>query len=156
MRTRRSALVALLAIGALAATGVVSPVRAEPKKFEGRIAHPAADAAHKLADEFPCPAGGANGTSYAWIDLKGDYTYFKVSGPPHLWPGSTTPLQWADYDFDMYVYDAKCKQIGEGATPAGTEKTSTKKPARFVVIAYYFGVQPNAAYTLQVDNASIK
>lgn len=158
MRTRLSALVALVAIGVLAATGVVSPVRAaEPKKFEGHIAHAGAGVGHTLADEFACPdPGEPNGTTYAFIDLEGDYTHFKVSGPPHLWAPSTTPLQWGDYDFDMYVYDAKCKLIGEGATPAGTEKTSTKKPGRYVLIDYFFGVQPNAAFTLQVANAPIK
>ena len=158
MRTRLSALVALVAIGVLAATGVVSPVRADGvKKFEGHIAAPGAGVGHTLADEFSCPEPGTpNGSNYAFIDLEGDFTHFKVSGPPHLFVDPTGVVQWGDYDFDMYVYDAKCNMIGEGATPAGTEKTSTKKMGRFVVIDYFFGVQPNAAFTLEVANAPIK
>lgn len=147
-----------LAVAVMLGSGAASPVSAsEPKKFQGTIAAPSANGSHALAEEMACPGPGeANGTSYAFIDLKGDFTHFKVSGPPHLFAPSTTPLQWGDYDFDMYVLDAKCKQIGEGATPAGTERTSTKKNGRYVLIAYFFGIQPNAKYTLEVSNSPIK
>lgn len=160
MNARRIVLTvaSLVLFAVVAGSGVVSPVRAaEPKKFEGNIAAPAAGAGLTLAEEFACPdPGEPNGSSYAFIDLEGDYTYFKVSGPPHLFVDPTGVLQWGDYDFDMYIYDAKCKRIGDAATPAGTEKTDTKKPGRYVVIDYFFGVQPNAAYTLEVSNAPIK
>ena len=142
----------------MAVSGAASPVRAaEPKKFEGNILAPGANGASALAEEFACPdPGEPNGTNYAFVDLEGDYTYFKVSGPPYLWAPSTTPLQWGQYDFDMYIYDAKCKLIGEGATPAGVENTNTKKNGRFVLIVYFFGVQPNVPFTLEVANAPIK
>ncbi|MBW3536314.1 MAG: hypothetical protein KY395_00910, partial [Actinobacteria bacterium] len=136
MRTRLIALSALAGI-ALIASLVASPAQAAEKEFEGTLAAPAAGGGHSLADRTACPGPGpTDGTSYRWIDLEDGYTHFKVMGPQHLWAPSTTPLQWGDYDMDMYVYDDKCKLIGEGATPAGSEKTSTKRPARFVLIDY--------------------
>ena len=157
MRNRLALVVGILAL-CLVGVGLGAPAQAsDVKKFEGTIAAPGADAGHTLADEFICPAPGEpNGTFYAFIDLEGDYTHFKVSGPPHLFVDPTGVVQWGDYDFDMYVFDAKCNAIGEGATPSGTERTSTKKMGRYVLVVYYFGVQPNAAYTLEVANSKIK
>lgn len=156
MRTR-AAFVAILSLGVLLG-GTGLPARAEePRKIESTLIAPGAGVGHKIADETACPGtGAADGSNYRWIDLEGGYTHFKVMGPQYLWDPSTTPAQWGDYDMDMYVYDDKCKLIGEGATPNGAEKTSTKRPARFVLIDYFFGVQPNLKFTLVVANSPIK
>ena len=157
MRRGLSRLVALAAVSALV-LGSGLPAKAEdPKKFESTLAAPAGGGGHSLASELACPGpGAADGTSYRWIDLKGGYTHFKLTGPPHLFNQPAPVHDANDYDMDMFVFDDKCKQIGEGATPAGGEKTSTKRPARFVLVDYFLGVQPNLKFTLLVSNSPIK
>lgn len=157
MRTRKFLLAATLILGLVA--GLTSaPVKAEEVKvIESTVAAPGAGGGKAIAEELGCPGPGeADGTNYRWIDLEGGYTHFKVMGPQYLFDPATTPLQWGDYDMDMYVFDDKCKLIGEGATPSGVESTSTKRPARYVLIDYFFGVQPNLHFTLHASNSKIK
>lgn len=157
MRRRFSILTALVIVGFLAGSLGAPAQASEVAKFEAKIAAPGADLAHVTADEFACPKpGDGDGVFYKFIDLKADYTFFKVSGPRPLYTDPTGVLGWGDYDLDLFVYDAKCKEIGKGTTPSGTEKTDTKKPARYAIVHYFYGIHANLPITLQASNASIK
>ena len=156
MRSTTKLLSGLAAAGLLL-SGFNMPAQAAPKKFEAKLAFPGGDGAPVIREKTACPAAGqGDGTFYKFFDLKGDFTYFKVEGPKRLVtdPSGTTKL--GDYDIDMYVYDAKCKDMGAKNTEAGVESHNTKKPARYVVVHYYTGVHPNLPITLQVANEPIK
>jgi len=105
-----------------------------------------------------CPTGGPlDGTIFKFIDLKGNYTKFKASGPPVLFTQTvpanpaTSAIVVQDYDIDLYLLDAKCKRIDvTGANQGGaTEKQSTRKPARYAVIVYWDGHDANLPVTLE-------
>jgi len=156
MRSTTKLLSGLAAAGLLL-SGFNMPAQAAPKKFEAKLAFPGADGGLAIREKTACPAAGqGDGTFYKFFDLKGDFTHFKVEGPKRLVtdPSGTTKL--GDYDIDMYVYDAKCKEMGAHNTEAGVEAHSTKKPARYVVVHYYTGVHANLPITLQVANEKIK
>lgn len=157
MRNRNFFVAALLALGLVG--GLASaPAQAAPKKFEGHLAAPFADAAGVAADELACPeAGDGDGLFYKFFDLEGDYKNFKVSGPTHLFTDPTGgTLGWDSYDLDLYVFDAKCNPLPDANSGAGTEKLETKKPARYAIVHYYYGVIPDLPITLEVDNSPIK
>ena len=155
----RAVLIGLLFVAAVAA-GLSSPAQAAPEKIEGTIAFSAPigdamDGSHW--DQIMCPdAGPADGSFYKFIDLKGDYTNLKLEGPARLVtdPSGTTGI--GDYDLDIYVLDAKCKDLNHSNTSYPTEKFDGKKPARYVVVHYYIGPHPNLPFTLQAANERIK
>lgn len=156
MRNRISLTASLLTVFAFAAV-LAGPAQAAPTVFEGTLAFSGADAGPVLAGETVCPEpGDLDGTFYKFIDLKADYTFFKVEGPTRLVTDPSGATQAGDYDIDMYVYDAECNAVGEGITSGPTEKFDTKKPARYAVVHYYVGVHPNLPFTLQVANERIK
>lgn len=152
-----------VSVGATAlalAVGLAAPAPAEPsRKFEASIAAPAHDAGPELF-AGACPEGGDfNGMTYAFFDLEGEYKHFKSYGPAHLFnePGPAYH-DVNDYDIDMYAFDAKCKEVTpSGANgPAGTERFETKRPARYVVLAYWSGIHPDLPVTLEVSHTKIK
>ena len=147
--------------GLLLAVAVASPlVGAAPAKFESTIAAPAHDAGPELFADA-CPKGNdLEGVSYALFDLKADYTNFKSYGPKHLInepdpAGAYHDIN--DYDIDMYAFDAKCRDITpSGANgPAGTEKFVTKRPARYIVLAYWSGIHADLPVTVEAANTKI-
>jgi hypothetical protein len=159
----RAGLVALaVALLSLGAAGHAPGASANPvKKFEAKLAFPALDAAPLAAEEMVCPGpGSADGTFYKFFDLKGDFKNFKVSGPKHLVnePSPVGIHAINDYDIDLYVFDAKCKDItpDKAAPDAGTEVIETKRPARFALVTYWSGIHPNLPITLEAANSKLK
>ena len=154
MRNRLSLLIGLIAVGVLAA-GLGSPAKAAEGKFEGVIAAPTPAPGTEYAD-LACgdPAGGPlNGVNYAWIDLEADYTKFDLTGPMRLFEDPAGGTGIGDYDFDLYLYDAKCTDITTHTNgPEAFVKTSTKRPARFAMIIYWTGIYPAQPYVLQASN----
>lgn len=142
----------------LLAGGLAVPAQAAPTVFEDTLAFSApVDVAAEVLPELVCPEpGDLDGTFYKFIDLEGDYTHFKLEGPPRLFTDPSGQTQIGDYDLDIYVYDADCNQVGEGITSGATEKFDIKKPARYAVVHYYVGIHPDLPFTLQVDNERIK
>ena len=167
MRFRTLAL-GITAVGLLA-VGTAAPSPAAPvKKFEATIAAPApvvsnATAGHYLTDKARqvCPSPGAgNGKIYAFFELKEDFKFFFVSGPksninqpsPGVFSGTVQ-----DYDLDLYVFDAKCKELTvEGSINGanGIGDGTAKKPARYAAVAYFSG-PPNLKVTLEASNTKI-
>ena len=157
MRNRFAVLVGVVAIGLLA-VGVGSAAKAaEVTKFEGTIAVPGAGADSAVITA--CPGGGeANGSTYYFFELKADFTFFKVSGPPHLVnePNPVGVHAINDYDLDLFVFDAKCKQLPDANSDAGVERLDVKKPARYALVQYFSGVIPELPITLEASNSKIK
>lgn len=156
MRTRLTVLSALLGIALISSLVAVPAQAEEPKVFEANILAPAGGAE---VGHVGCPDGGpANGSTYVFIDLEGDFTFFKASGPAHLVnePSPVGVHDINDYDIDLFVFDAKCKQLPDANGPAGTEKLDTKRPARYALISYWSGVIPNLPITLEASNSRIK
>lgn len=153
----RVALTGLLIFAALGA-GLTTPAQAAPFVFEGTLAFSGPlDAGPPIEDELACPDPGAlDGTFYKFIDLKADFTFFKLEGPPRLFTDPAGGTGIGDYDLDLYVYDAKCNLLTESVTSGPTEKTDTKKPARFVIVNYYVGPHPNLPFKFQAANERIK
>lgn len=153
----RAILTCLIALAALAG-GLAVPAQAAPTVFEGTLAFSGpADAGPTIAEELSCPEPGElDGTFYKFIDLRADFTFFKLEGPPRLFTDPAGGTGIGDYDLDLYVYDAKCNLIGEGVTTGPTEKVDTKKAARFLVVNYYVGPHPNLPFKLQAANERIK
>lgn len=156
----RAALVIVAVIAA--ALGLSAPSLADPNaKFEATIAAPAHDAGPELFADA-CPGGGDfNGMTYAFFDIKGEYKHFKSFGPDHLFnepdpAGAYHDIN--DYDIDMYAFDNKCKEVTPSTAngPAGTERFETKRPARYVVIAYWSGIHKDLPVTLEVSHTKIK
>ena len=149
-----------LSVGALAvlAVGLAMPAQAAPRTFEGTLAFSApVDVASEVMPELTCPESGElDGTFYKFIDLEGGYKNFKLEGPPRLFTDPSGVTKTGDYDLDIYVYDDKCNQIGEGVTSGATEKFDLKKKARYAVVHYYVGIHPDLPFTLQVANGRIK
>lgn len=149
-----------MAAAIAAAIGLSVPTQAEPnKKFEATIEAPAHDAGPELfADACPDP-GDFDGMTYAFFDLKGEFKNFKSYGPTHLFnqPGPAYH-DVNDYDIDMYAFDNKCKEVTpSGANgPAGTERFETKRPARYVIVAYWSGIYVDLPVTLEVSHTKIK
>lgn len=154
MRRRLSLLVALLVVGVLA-SGLGAPAKADGGKFEGTIMAPNPAPGSDDYAGLACgdAAGGPlNGVHYAWIDLKGDFTKFHLTGPARLFE-DPAGQGIGDYDFDLYLYDAKCKDITTHTNgPESGMKTSTKRAARFALIIYWTGIHPDQPYTLQASN----
>ena len=145
-----------LAVGLLMGFAPMPSKAAEPTKFETTIAAPGGGAE---VGHVSCPDGGpAAGSTYAWIDLEGDFTFFKVAGPPHLVnePSPVGVHAVNDYDLDLFVFDAKCKQLPDANSDAGVEKLDTKRPARYALVSYFTGVIPELPITLEASNSKIK
>ena len=159
MRSKLSLLTGILAIALIGSLAVV-PAQAAPTVIEGTIAFsaPIGDAMSGSDwDEVMCPdAGPADGSFYKFIDLKADYTNLKVEGPTRLFTDPAGGTGIGDYDLDIYVLDAKCKDLNHDNTSYPTEKFDGKKPARFVVVHYYIGPYPNLQFKLQAANERIK
>ena len=159
---RRHGLVAA-GLAAFAAVGFAIPAPAQPnKKFEGTITAPAHDAnAEIFAGACPGP-GDADGLTYKFFDLGGEFKHFKASGPTHLFnEPDPTPVGYHDindYDIDMYAFDGKCKEVtpSDANGPAGTERFETRRPARYVVVAYWSGIHVDLPVTLEVSHTKIK
>jgi len=169
MRFRTLAL-GITAVGLLA-VGTAAPSPAAPiKKFEKTIAAPAPGLANATAGHFDgvgdkgrqvCPSAGAgDGKIYAFFELKEDFKFFFVSGPksninqpsPGVFSGTVQ-----DYDLDLYVFDAKCKELTvEGSINGanGIGDGTAKKPARYAAVAYFSG-PPNLKVTLEASNTKI-
>ena len=149
-----------MAAAIAAAIGLSAPTQADPnRKFEATITAPAHDAGPELfADACPEP-GEYDGMTYAFFDLKGEFKNFKAYGPAHLF---NEPMPYYhdanDYDIDMYAFDNKCKEVTpSGANgPAGTERFETKRPARYVIVAYWSGIHVDLPVTLEVSHTKIK
>lgn len=170
MRFRRFALAAGAA--GLLATGFAAPAPAnEVKKFEGTIAAPMPVISNMMAGEYltdaarracsaPGKAGEGDGVNYKFFDLKGDFKFFFVSGPPsNLNVADPSGLNgtFHDYDLDLYVFDAKCNLLdGEGSINSanGIGDLTARKPARFAAVSFFSGV-PNIKVTLEASNAKI-
>lgn len=155
---RRSTLIAgLLTVGLLSA-GLGGAAKADgATKFEGTIALPGGGADSSVIEA--CPGGGeANGSTYVFFDLKADFSFFKVSGPPHLVnePNPVGVHAVNDYDLDLFVFDAKCKELPSANSDAGVEKLDTKRPARYALVQYFTGVVPELPVTLEASNSKIK
>lgn len=151
-----------LTLGAVAATAMALsvPSQAEPnKKFEATITAPAHDAGPELF-AGACPEGGDfNGVTYAFFDLGGEYKHFKAYGPAHLFNEPSPAYHDVnDYDIDMYAFDAKCKEVTPSSAngPSGTERFETKRPGRYVVVAYWSGIHTDLPVTLEVSHTKIK
>ena len=149
-----------LAVVAVLATGLSGPAQAANKEFEGNILAPFPAASEGEYAELACPAGGPadpaggplNGVTYAFVDFEGDYTKFQMSGPTRLFE-DPAGLGIGDYDLDLYLFDAKCKNITAHTNgPEAFVKTDTKKPARYALIIYWTGVHPNQPWGLAVSN----
>lgn len=99
-----------------------------------------------------CPEpGDYDGYTWRFFDLKGEYTKFVAQGPKPA-AGQVTPLgTFHDYDIDLWLLDAKCNRIDVPNSNAGGgyEKQSTRKPARYAVIVYWYGHQVNLPVTLE-------
>ena len=157
MRNRLALLVGTLALCLIGGTLGVPASASDVKKFEATIALPGGGAEYHNIEY--CPGGGeANGVTYTFIELKGDYTWFKASGPAHLVnePSPVGVHDINDYDLDLFVFDDKCKELPSANGPAGTERLNTKRPARYALISYFSGVHPELPVTLEVSNSKIK
>ena len=154
MRTRLSSLVALVAIGVLAA-GLGSPAKAETK-FEGTVLAPNPAGSQLRDDVFveqacasPDTGGDLNGVNYTWVDLKADYTKFDMSGPAHVLAAGDTPAGVGDHDLDWYFFDAKCKNITKHENlEESTKKVTSAKPVRYVMVLYWSGIYPEIPFTI--------
>ncbi|HUR50122.1 MAG TPA: hypothetical protein VMY88_11430 [Acidimicrobiales bacterium] len=151
-----------VAAALVAAIGLSPPGQAEPNaKFEATITAPAHDVNEELFADA-CPGGGDyNGLTYAFFDIKGEYKHFKSYGPPHLFNQPEPVAVYHDindYDIDMYAFDAKCKDVTPASAngPAGTERFETKRPARYILIAYWSGIHTDLPVTLEVSHTKIK
>ena len=149
-----------MAVAIAAAIGLSSPSQAEPnKKFEGTISIPAHDAGPEIFADA-CPTGGDNdGLTYKFFDLGGEFKHFKSYGPPHLFNEASPAYHDVnDYDIDMYAFDNKCREVTPSTAngPAGTERFETRRPARYVVIAYWSGIHMDLPVTLEVSHTRIK
>lgn len=158
MRSRRACLTMAAALAA--AIGLSAPTQADPnRKFEATIAAPAHDAGPELfAGACPEP-GDFDGMTYAFFDLKGEFKHFKSYGPDHLFNEPSPAYHDVnDYDIDMYAFDNKCKEVTPSSAngPAGTERFETKRPARYVVVAYWSGIHLDLPVTLEVSHTKIK
>lgn len=147
-------------LAAFAAIGFAVPAPAEPnKKFEGTITAPAHDAGPQVfAGACPGP-GDHDGLSYKFFDLGGEYKHFKSYGPDHLFNEPSPAYHDVnDYDIDMYAFDNKCKEVtpADANGPAGTERFETRRPARYVILAYWSGVHTDLPVTLEVSHTKIK
>lgn len=149
-----------MAAAIAAAIGLSAPGQAQPNAtFKATITAPAHDAGPRLF-AGACPSGGSfNGKTYAFFDIKGEYKHFKTYGPKHLINQTGVPYHdLNDYDIDMYAFDNKCKEVTpSGANgPAGTERFETKRPARYVVVAYWSGIHKDLPVTLEVSHTKLK
>ena len=156
----RVVLTSLLALVALAA-GLTSPAQAAPEVFEETLLFPVQTDTFGLDitewDPILCPdAGPADGSFYKFIDLKADFTYLKLEGPPVIFTDPTGAVGWSDYDLDMYQLDKDCKQLPHQNTSGPLERWDSKKPARYVVVHYYLGVHPNLPFKLSAANEKVK
>lgn len=142
------------------AAGLVAPAQAAPAVFKGTLAFPAPITDGLSGEEYGeivCPdAGPANGTFYAFVDLKADYKVIKMEGPTRLVTDPSGTTQSGDYDLDMFLFDAKCQPLDNPNTSSGTERFDGKKLARYVVVHYYVGIHPNLPFTVQAANERIK
>ena len=167
MRFRTLAL-GITAVGLLA-VGTAAPSPAAPiKKFEKTIAAPApvlsnATAGHYETDKARqvCPSAGAgDGKIYAFFELKEDFKFFFVSGPKSTLNQADPAAgngTFHDYDLDLYVFDAKCKELtveGSINKANGIGDGTANKPARFAAVAYFSG-PPNLKVTLEASNTKI-
>ena len=150
-----------VAIFAAGLTGTLAPdAVADPNRsFEATITAPAHDAGPELfADACPAP-GQFHGLNYVLFDLEGEYKHFKSFGPDHLFNEPAPAYHDInDYDIDMYAFDKKCKEVTpSGANgPAGTERFETRRPARYVIVAYWSGVHMDLPVTLEVSHTKLK
>jgi hypothetical protein len=162
---RRTALLAAATAG-LALAALTAPASAnEVRKFEGKIAAPLPVVSNELAAmESMCPDGGeADGSVYKFFDLKADYKHFYVSGPKLIVnqpePTGVKGGNYQDYDFDLYLFNAKCKVVdGDGPInkQMGVGALTAARPARYAAINYYAGPYVNIPVTLEASNSPIK
>lgn len=157
----RAVLTSLLVLACLAG-GLAIPAQAAPAVFEGTLAAPLTTDTFGLGVTdwdpiVPCPeAGDLDGTFYKFIDLKADFTYLKLEGPPVIFTEPSGAVGWSDYDLDMFQFDAKCNQLEDQNGSGATENWNAKKPARYVVVHYYMGIHPELPFKLQAANEKIK
>lgn len=151
-----------MAAAIAAAIGLSAPTQADPsQKFEATITAPAHDAGPEIFAEACPEPGDFDGVTYAFFDLKGEYKHFKTYGPPHLFnepdpAGAYHDIN--DYDIDMYAFDNKCREItpSDANGPAGTERFETRRPARYVIVAYWSGIHIDLPVTLEASHTKIK
>lgn len=157
MRRARRLVGVALAVGLVLGFAPAPSKAAEPTTFEATIAVPGGGADSTAITACP-DGGGASGTTYAFFDLKEDFTFFKVSGPPHVVnePSPVGVHAVNDYDLDLWVFDAKCKQLPDANSDAGVERLDTKRPARYALVQYFTGVIPQIPITLEAANSKIK
>lgn len=162
--TRRAVLVFVCAAGLLAGGAAPSPAQ-DIKEFEGTIAAPAPVVSNELAkDTSFCPDGGdLDGSVYKFFDLGADYKHFYVSGPELIVdqeePTGAKGGNYQDYDFDLYVFNAKCVQVtGEGPINAqmGVGHYTAARPVRYAAVNYYAGPYVDIPVLLEASNAPIR
>lgn len=171
MRLRNLAL-GITAVGLLAVGTAAPSPAAEVKKYEGTIAAPAPIVSGELAGHWvnegearqTCPEPGAgDGLVYKFFDLKGEFKHFFVGGPNPPTINETEPTGvWGtvqEYDFDLYVFDAKCNELEvegsiTGGAGYGNASVTGKKPAAYAAVAYFSG-PPNMTVILEASNEKI-
>ena len=169
MRTfRRSILALTLVLGIFAAAPTSAAPSKTPKKFESTIMVPLLDVGTwfgagygnwtQTGDDMAavrqtCPTpGDYDGYTWRFFDLKGPHTQFLARGPEPLHTQDTPVGIFHDYDIDLWLFDAKCNRIDiDGANAGGgiEKMSSSKKPAHYAVIVYWYGVIPNIPITLE-------
>lgn len=166
---RRGAVIAAAVVGlVVGGVGFGPPAQAAPpKKFTatiavGAMALPNFVAGGDTTDAVrrTCPgAGEADGVFYKFFDLGSGYTKLKAYGPTpvvsHPLPGNPAYKgSVMDYEFDLFIFDAKCRQIDTpgGGDFGGLEQTTApaRNPARYAVISYWYG-PPNIQVTLEAS-----
>jgi len=161
----RNLLFTLSLAGGLGVVGAVPAPAAPISKFQGTIAVPGPVVSNELAAmEDLCPDGGdANGSVYRFFDLKGEFKHFYVSGPKLIVdqpePTGVKGGNYQDYDFDLYLFNSKCKQIdGDGPInkQMGVGTFTAARPARYAAVNYYLGPYANIPVLLEASNTPIK
>ena len=146
--------------------GAAAPTPAqEIKEFAGTIAAPGHAASNELAamDDF-CPDGGdLDGSVYKFFDLGADYKHFYVSGPELIVdqpePTGVKGGNYQDYDFDLYVFNAKCVEVdGDGPInkQMGVGAYTAARPVRYAAVNYYVGPYADIPVLLEASNSPIK
>ena len=171
MRIRNLAL-GLTAVGLLAVGAATPSPASEVKKFEGTIEMPAPVVSGEMAGHWVtggdlrqvCPEPGpGDGIIYKFFDLEGEFKHFFVGGPTPPMINEQEPSgAWGtvqEYDFDLYLFDAKCNELDvessiTGGAGYGNGSVAGKKPARYAAVAYFSG-PPNMTVVVEASNEKI-
>ena len=161
MRVRAVTVVGIVFVGSMVASS--TPSRGSGGAvFEGTLPYPGGELTSQIGQFTGCPDGGPlKPESYVVIDFgeKSNFRQFRLRGPHYIInqpdPSGTLTALVADHDMDLYLFDDRCRAIQEHANNNNSDvDTTTKRPARYALINYYYGIHLDLPYQLEAKPLS--